>query len=159
MTKTLIEEWLARLDVVEQRLGAQAEKTGGATSADPGTGEAWERGQVWGHIAEFVPFWTEQAGDVIDEYKGEPIAYGRTREDTGRLAGINAGLDVAIATLWQEVKSDLSDLRSFLSALPEGWELAVGNHHSRGEMSASAIIDDHLVAHLEEHAAQLETIS
>ncbi len=61
------------IDVVEHRLAAEAEKSGGATDADPHTGEAWERGQVWGHIAEFVPFWTEQVGDVIDEYQGEPI--------------------------------------------------------------------------------------
>ncbi len=42
---------------------------------------------------------------------------------------------------------------------PTGWEQSVGMHHNRGEMSAAKIIDDHLVAHLEEHAAQLENIS
>lgn len=155
----VIEEWLQRIDVVEHRLASEAEKSGGATDADPQTGEAWERGQVWGHIVEFVPFWTEQVGDVIDEYRGEAISYGRTREDAGRKAGIDAGLEVSIATLWEEVKSDLADLRAFLGVLPDGWERSVGMHPTRGEMSAAKIIDDHLVAHLEEHAAQLENIS
>jgi hypothetical protein len=156
----LVAEWLDRLDVVEQRLRIQAENTGGGmTSADPETGEAWERGQVWGHLAEFITFWTEQVGDVIDEYEGTPIVYGRTTADPGRLAGIDAGIDVPIATLWDEVRSDLGGLRAFLAALPESWERAIGSHPVRGEVTARDIIEQTLVSHLEEHAAQLEAIT
>jgi hypothetical protein len=155
----VIAEWLQRLEVVEQRLAREAEKTGGMTTSDATTGEVWERGQVWGHLAEFVNFWTEQVGDVIDEYQGEPIHYGRTRDDPGRVAGIDSGLDVSIGVLWQEVRSDIADLQSFLGALPEGWEKAVGAHPTRGSMNAREIIDDHLISHLEEHAAQLENIT
>ena len=88
---------------------------GGLTDADPATGEQWEAGQVWGHIAEFIQFWVEQAGDVIDAYQGDPVPFGRTRTDPGRLAGIEQGHRVAIDLLWEEVQADLGDLRSFLT--------------------------------------------
>ncbi|MGH8923467.1 MAG: hypothetical protein ACRDWA_02300 [Acidimicrobiia bacterium] len=155
---TDIDAWLQRIDAVEARLGAQADRSGGTTGADARTGETWERGQVWGHLAEFIAFWTEQAGDVIDEYQGEPVAYGRKRDDPARSAGIESGLEVPIATLWQEVQSDLSKLRRFLAALPETWSSAVGKHHAQGEVKAHDIIERMLVGHLEEHASQLEAI-
>lgn len=150
--------WLERLDAVETRLASQAERAGGQTSADPTTGETWERGQVWGHLAEFIAFWTEQAGDVIDEFHGEPVAYGRQRDDPGRKAGVESGLVVPLETLWQEVKSDVADLRRFLQALPDAWESAVGLHYTQGEVKAADIIERTLVGHLEEHAGQLEAI-
>ena len=153
-----VENWQGRVDAAEERLRAQAELTGGETGPDPSTGEVWERGQVWGHLAEFIAFWIEQAGDVIDEYTGTPVAYGRLKDDPGRLAGVEAGRSVAIGTLWEEVQSDLVDLRRFLQALPEGWEQAVGRHPRLGEVPVEQIIESTLVGHLEEHAGQLEGI-
>ena len=153
-----VEQWLSRVDAAEERLRAQAELTGGETGPDPATGEVWERGQVWGHLAEFIGFWTEQAGDVIDEYTGTPVAYGRLKDDPGRIAGVESGLSVAISTLWDEVRSDLVALRDFLRALPDGWEQAVGRHPRLGEVGIEEIIEGTLVGHLEEHATQLEGI-
>jgi len=158
-TDPRITEWLERIDIVEARLQAQASEAGGATPADPDSGEIWERGQLWGHIAEFVPFWSEQVTDVIDEYRDEPIGFGRSPDRSERKAGIDAGLVVSIDVLWDEVRSDLSDLRHILQALPEGWDLAVGRDGSGNEMTAPTIIERRLVAHLEEHVAQLETVS
>jgi hypothetical protein len=153
-----VDAWLQRIDEVEARLGAQVDRAGGKTSADPRTGEAWERGQVWGHLAEFIAFWTEQAGDVIDEYRGEPVDYGRKGDNSARSAGIEGGLEMPIETLWEEVRSDLAELRNFLNALPENWSSAVGRRDSQEDVHAEDIIERTLISHLEEHAAQLETI-
>lgn len=153
-----VEDWLERIDDVERRLGEQARLSGGSTGADPSSGEVWERGQVWGHLAEFIAFWTEQAGDVIDEYEGTPVVYGRRRDDPARTQGIEMGLAVEIATLWGEVQTDLRALRDFLHALPDGWNSAVGSHPTQGEVPAERIIESTLIGHLEEHAAQLEAI-
>jgi hypothetical protein len=155
---SVVEQWLGQVDAAEERLRAQAELTGGETGPDPSTGEVWERGQVWGHLAEFIAFWVEQAGDVIDEYTGTPVAYGRLKDDPGRIAGVDSGLTVAIGTLWEEVRSDLVALRQFLQALPGGWEQAVGRHPKLGEVRVEQIIESTLISHLEEHAAQLEGI-
>ncbi|HEY7564268.1 MAG TPA: hypothetical protein VIA81_05025 [Acidimicrobiia bacterium] len=153
-----VNSWLERIDQVEQRLSAVAGPAGGLTTADPDTGEQWEAGQVWGHLAEFIQFWIEQAGDVIDEFQGEPVPFGRTRTDTSRLAGIEQGRHTALTLMWQEVQSDLADLREFLQALPEGWDQAVGQHPRLGQVETSRIIEEFLVGHLEEHAEQLESL-
>lgn len=154
-----IETWLARIDVVEARLRALAIPTDGLTGPDPTTGEQWEAAQVWGHITEFIPFWVEQAGDVIDAYRGEPVPFGRTRSDPTRLAGIEQGRHVAIDTMWQEVQADLADLRLFLAALPEDWTDSVGLHSTLGPLPTERIIGTFLIDHLEEHAEQLEGLT
>ena len=64
-----LDSWLSRLDAVEARLRALATPTEGLTGPDPATGEQWEAAQVWGHVTEFIPFWIEQAGDVIDAFQ------------------------------------------------------------------------------------------
>ena len=154
-----LNSWLPRIDAVEARLGEVTKPTGGLTEADPTTGERWEAGQVWGHMAEFIQFWVEQAGDVIDAFQGDPVPFGRTRADPARLAGIEQGHRVEIETLWQEVKADLADLRSFLGALPDGWREAVGLHSTLGPMLMERVVEEFLVRHLEEHAAQLEDLA
>jgi hypothetical protein len=153
-----INSWLSRIDDVEARLARVATPIEGLTTADPDTGEQWEAGQVWGHLAEFIQFWIEQAGDVIDEYAGDPVAYGRLRTDPTRLAAVEQGRHASLDLLWEEVRSDLADLRAFLHALPADWSEAVGLHPKHGEHTAEQIIEEHLVSHLEEHAAQLESL-
>ena len=161
-----LDSWKARIDAVESRLGEVAAPTadsapaeGALTNPDPKTGEQWEEGQVWGHLAEFIQFWIEQAGDVIDAYRGEPIPFGRTRADPTRLAGIEQGRHVTIESLWQEVRADLTDLRGFLGALPEGWESSVGLHTTLGPIPTERVVEEFLISHLEEHAAQLESLA
>src|SRR5688500_18689037 len=86
-------DFLARLEAVESRLARHAalDKPRGLTEPDPGGAERWEAGQVWAHIAEFVPYWHGEAESVIAAYDGEPVPFGRTKEDAGRLAGIEMG--------------------------------------------------------------------
>jgi hypothetical protein len=151
--------WFARIDAVEARLAGLAAPTEGLTGPDPTTGEQWEATQVWGHITEFIPFWVEQAGDVIDAYRGEPVPFGRTRSDPTRLAGIEQGRHVAIDTMWQEVQADIADLRLFLAALPEGWADSVGLHSTLGPLPTQTILENFLIGHLEEHAEQLEGLA
>jgi hypothetical protein len=161
-----LDAWKARIDAVESRLGELASPTpdsaiaaGALTAPDSKTGERWEEGQVWGHLAEFIQFWIEQAGDVIDAYRGEPIPFGRTRADPTRLAGIEQGRHVTVDNLWQEVRADLTDLRRFLEALPPGWENSVGLHTTLGPITTERVVEEFLIAHLEEHAAQLESLA
>ena len=56
---------LARLDAVEARLSAAASREpvpGALTGADPESGERWDRGQVWAHLSEFIPYWIAAGG-------------------------------------------------------------------------------------------------
>ncbi|MFN2450939.1 MAG: hypothetical protein ABR541_01140, partial [Candidatus Dormibacteria bacterium] len=85
------ERLLDRLDRVERRLEQQAERADslqGLTAADARSGERWEAGQVFAHLAEFGGYWLEQAEAVVRGYRGEPVPFGRVATDAQRVAAI-----------------------------------------------------------------------
>lgn len=156
------DEYLARLDAVEARLGAAAAAEphpDALTGADPTSGERWDRGQVWAHVAEFIPYWIRQARPVIaGQPSGEPVPFGRTKSDPERIGAIERDRHEAVSTLWASTKEDIALLRTFLSGLePDQW-LTVGLHPTRGPMPMPAITEEFLVGHLEQHADQLESL-
>ena len=84
----------ARLDAVEARLRRHAATApqSGLTDPDPDTPEErWDAGQVWAHLAEFVPYWHGELSSVIGQYAGTPVPFGRTKTDPGRIAAIEVG--------------------------------------------------------------------
>ncbi|MGO8686739.1 MAG: hypothetical protein ACLQT7_06060 [Candidatus Dormibacteria bacterium] len=128
----------------------------GTTEADPATGGRWEAGEVWAHLAEFLPYWISQAERVLAEDSTEPVAFGRTRANPDRLAAIERDRHRGITALWHDIREDLNDLRAFLGEISErGWR-AKGLHPTQGVMPISQIVEQMLIGHLEEHAAQLE---
>ena len=68
-------DFVARLDDVEKRLGAHvaAAVPTALTEPDPDGTERWEAGQVWSHMAEFVPYWKGQVESVIGGYDGDGV--------------------------------------------------------------------------------------
>lgn len=157
------DDFLHRLDAVEARLAALADnepKPGALTDADPSSGERWDRGQVWAHLAEFIPYWIAQTRPVLrGQASGEPVPFGRTKSDPERIGAIERDRHEAVSTLWASTREDIGLLRTFLSGLaPEQW-LDVGLHPTRGPMPVSAINEEFLVGHLEQHADQLEGLS
>jgi hypothetical protein len=157
------DEFLERLDTVEARLAgaAAAEPQPGAlTDADPSSGERWDRGQVWAHLSEFIPYWIGQTRPLIDgQPSGEAVRFGRTQHDPERIGAIERDRREPVAALWAATREDIALLRTLLERLlPEQW-LAVGVHPTRGAMSVAQITEDFLVGHLEQHADQLEGLS
>ncbi|HUR15908.1 MAG TPA: DinB family protein [Candidatus Limnocylindrales bacterium] len=152
---------MGRLNDVERRLNAHAEreKPAGLTDPDPDGTERWEAGQVWGHMAEFVGYWSGELERVITTYDGEAVAFGRTKEDAGRITGIEMGLGAAIPDLMGRVRDSIAELRRLLAGLTSAEWNTVGRHPTRGELDAEAIVERFIVAHLEEHADQLDTLT
>jgi hypothetical protein len=153
-------DFVARLDDVERRLRALAanEAPTGLTDPDPGGTERWEAGQVWAHIAEFVPYWHAEAESVIAGYDGDPVPFGRTKTDPGRIAGIEMGRRESVADLLARAGEGIAALKRYIATLtPAEWN-AVGQHPTLGEMDVEAIVERFVVAHLEEHAAQLDKL-
>ncbi len=158
------DEFLQRLDAVEQRLRARATTPrdatqGHLTDPDQRTGERWEWGQVWAHLAEFVPYWIGQARAVIAAYRGEPVPFGRVKSDSQRIAAIERDRGVDVEELWSRVDSDIGELRTFLAELPDGAWSVRGQHSTLGTMPLERIVDEFLVGHLEEHADQLDGLA
>ena len=152
-----------RLDAAELRLATLArtpldQVLGHHTAPDPPTGETWEWGQVWAHLAEFIPYWLAQAQTVIDGYHGEPVPFGRVKSDAGRVAAIERDRATAVAALWTRLQAHIAEARAFLSALPDQAWSARGAHQTLGVMSLEHLLDEFIVGHLEQHADQLGSL-
>jgi len=152
---------LARLDAIEERLDrhARGPVRGGLTEPDPGGTERWEAGQVWAHMAEFVDYWHGQLKKVIGEYAGDPVPFGRTKSDAGRIAAIEMGRHAPIPVMRARVHDSIEQLKRYLGALnPAEWN-AVGRHPTLGEMDVERIVEHFVISHLEEHADQLNGLT
>ena len=152
------EVWNERLDRVEERLVVLAAlRTEGLTHADPATGECWDSGQVWAHLAEFVDYWWTELEYVLAAAEDVP-AFGRVKTDPARISAIEAGRREPTEVQLAVVRSAIARLRARLSTLtPDEWT-RVGEHQTLGLLDVSAQLEHFHVGHLEEHAAQLEEL-
>ena len=153
---------LDRLDAAEARLRhLVAASTPGLTDPDLSTGERWEAGQVWAHVAEFVGYWLAELERVVAGAAGgsAPVPYGRTKSDPGRIAAIERDRHEDPRALFRRATDGIAQVRPFLAALPsDGWE-SEGLHPTRGRQTVAMVVEDSLVGHLEEHADQLEGLA
>src|ERR1700692_2825408 len=151
--------YLARLDAVEARLAAAAATEpppGALTGADPDSGERWDRGQVWAHLSEFIPYWIVQAGPVLQGQVSEaPVRFGRTKGGPGGIGAIECDRREPVSVLWAGARADIASLRAFLGSIePDQWEIH-GLHPALGQMTVDELVEMFLVGHLEQHADQL----
>lgn len=157
---TVTTDFLERLATVEKRLADHAAAGGapGLTEPDEKTGEQWEAGQVWAHLAEFLPFWIAQARNVLMAWTGpDPIPFGRVKSDPERVAAIERDRAGAIGELHGRLADGIAMTRDFITSVPDtGWNRVLGVHSTLGEMTLTKIVDEFMVGHLEEHADQLD---
>jgi hypothetical protein len=153
----------ARLADAERRL---AEHAAGPvpdrlTEPDPGADERWEAGQVWAHLAEFPAYWMNQVRSILakrDTGVPEPIPFGRTKTDPGRLAAIERDRHEDPAALLRRVRESLEWVATELGVLDDHAWQATGLHPVRGAMSVSDVVERFILDHLEEHADQLDAL-
>ncbi|MDQ3870673.1 MAG: DinB family protein, partial [Chloroflexota bacterium] len=152
---------VARLDSAEQRLEQLAvAEPRGLTEPDPPTGERWEAGQVWAHVAEFPSYWLDQIRQILAaDPARQPIPFGRTKTDRGRLAAIERDRHEPPAALLVRASTAIAEARDFVERLELDRWSARGLHPTLGEMDVSRILDEFIVRHLEEHADQLERLA
>jgi hypothetical protein len=151
------DRFLLRVQYVAVRLEehARSAPVAGLTEPDEPSKEQWEWGQVWAHLAEFIPYWMAQARVVLAGDGGVVVPFGRVKTDTGRVEAIERDRAVAPSELWSRMRSQMADLWNFLDGLsPEDW-VKRGVHPTLGEMDVASLLDRFVVGHLEEHDAQL----
>ena len=149
-------DWLARLDAVEARLDALAScDLHGLTAPDEATGEQWDAGQVWAHLAEFGGYWLGELERVLD---GAP-EFGRVKTDPDRIAAIEAGRKLPFAAHVEIVKRSIATLRSRLESMTDDDWKKVSRHSTLGDMTIDDQMQHFHVGHYEEHADQLESLS
>ena len=151
-----------RLRDVSRRISALAgvEQPAGLTEPDPDTPEErWDAAQVWAHMAEFVAYWHGQLAHVVGAYRGEPVAFGRTKTDAGRIDAIATGRHRPIAELAAETEASIGALEAYLATLDDAAWSARGLHPTRGVMDVPAMVKRFVTDHLDEHAAQLQSLA
>ena len=121
--------------------------------ANPGESE-WSAMQTLGHTVEMIPYWLSHCRTLIAA--AEPPRFGRTLDAPERLAGVEHGAagtpDEFLRRLNDEVQAAATTIRH-MSAAERG---KTGLHLRRGEMTVADVIEVFIVAHAEEHLAQVQ---
>jgi DinB superfamily len=127
---------------------------------DPASGERWHRGNVLGHVAEMLPFWTAQCRAVVSS---GARAVGRDEVGTAaRRSGIERGAEVPEAQLRAVVVSGIAELDEFLGTVSGddlGRRIVYRASSGEREMSLGDLVEANLVGHLEGHLDQLEELT
>ncbi|MBI3763248.1 MAG: DinB family protein [Chloroflexi bacterium] len=120
----------------------------------PGEDE-WNAMEILGHLVEMIPFWLAQSRDLIDA-TGEPPRFGRTLEDAGRLAGVERGASADPTELLRQLQEETRAAAESIRRLSSAESAKAGIHSRRGEMTVNDIVETFIVAHAEDHLAQLK---
>ncbi len=115
----------------------------------------WAAMQVLGHTVEMIPYWLSHCRELIAA-PAEPPHFGRTFDALERLAGVERGAtgypDELLRLLNDEVQATAHAIRH-MSLAERGKK---GIHLNRGEMTVADVIEVFIVAHAEDHLAQVQ---
>jgi uncharacterized damage-inducible protein DinB len=118
----------------------------------PQPGE-WPVMSTLAHLSELLPYWAHQAASIAQQ-PGRP--FGRGHDDPDRLGAIDQHGQDSLAAIVPRIRASLDECIGTLRGIPPAaWE-QTGQHPRRGAMSISQVVDDFLVNHAEEHAAQVQ---
>ena len=116
--------------------------------------DVWSVMEILGHVAEFIPYWTGQALQVI-QHPGEP--WGRAPDDTARLGAVERAsgrsLDDMIAAIRSAAKASASAIRGLRD--PDLDAEAMSRNPRWGRKPATFLIDELLIHHVEKHLGQV----
>jgi hypothetical protein len=153
---------LRRVEAAAARLEGLAGEPApdGMTDPDEPSGERWEWGQVWAHLAEFPGYWMDCVRDVLEaDPAGDPRPFGRTKADPDRVAAIERDRSTPVPELMASLREELVGLGALLGSMTkEDWARRV-EHSTLGTMDMTRAFEEFLVGHLEDHAAQLESLA
>ncbi len=148
-----------RLEVVRREYAALTRQGWGQPGPlDERTGERWDRGNVLGHVAELLPFWTGQVRAVL----GGAGAMGRDELGSAqRRMGIDSAREVGEDQLLERIDAGIEDLLALLGEMREAdldrsviFRTGSGDRETDLHQQLGAV----LVAHLEEHLRQLREL-
>ena len=150
-------EAIAELERARARLQALAIGSGrGLTAPDAPSGERWDAGQVWAHLAEFGGYWRDELRRIVDAGSTDPVPFGRTKTNPHRVAMIEAHRHEPVEQHVATVMRDIDLMAAELAALtPVDWT-RMGRHETLGDMDLWQFLDRFVTGHYHEHADQLD---
>ena len=115
---------------------------------------SWGPPEVLAHVEEMLPFWLGEMERILAS-SPEPVPFGRIATDPVRIAIIGRDRTLPARELFDRIAADVARYRRRLPELAGADLTRRGLHPRRGEMTVAGILDEFVVRHLEEHAAQL----
>jgi hypothetical protein len=100
-----------------------------------------------------LPYWAQQAELIAS---GREVEFGRVKGDPDRIGAIERDRREDPHRLLARVDEGVAVVLALLDRLDDRALAAAGRHQTLGEMTVAEIIDRFAVAHLEEHADQLD---
>jgi uncharacterized damage-inducible protein DinB len=119
--------------------------------------QTWSAMKILAHVAEFVPYWAEQARTVATGPEG--LAFGRSPEDPDRIAAVVEHADDTLEAATERLQGALTKATVVLGAIPAGAWTRRGRHSRRGDMTVAEIVEVFMLGHLEDHARQLDGVT
>jgi DinB family protein len=123
---------------------------------DPQTGERWNAGNVLGHVAEMLPYWTEQARGVL----GGATEVGRDEAGSRRRREwIDEGKELPESVLRERVEEGLGGVLALLGDMKDADLERKAVYHAHAgdtEITLREYFERLLIGHFEGHLDQLE---
>jgi hypothetical protein len=96
---------------------------------------------------------------LLDAPRADPVPFGRTRRDSGRIAAIETGRHTEPVEHLRHIERSADRLAALLAGMTDAdWERR-GRHETLGVMDIDAQLRHFHVGHYEEHADQLDLTS
>jgi len=143
-----------RLESVSEQLAALLNQPEVARRlrAAPGENE-WSAMQVLGHVVEMLPYWLNHCRGLIAA--AEPPQFGRTLDAPERLAGVDHGATGTPDELLRLLNDEVQTTARAIRQMSVAERSKKGLHLRRGEMTVADVIEVFIVAHAEDHLAQV----
>lgn len=143
-----------RLEQIDDQLALLLQANVTRKSHQLSTADEWSAIQTMGHIAEMIPYWLSQCEHLIAA-TGEPLPFGRQLDDPERLGGVKQGESWSLAEAGQQVSAALRTGAQAIREMPLAARGKRGLHSRFGVVSVAQIVERTVVAHAEEHLAQV----
>jgi hypothetical protein len=146
-----------RLEWVAARLDALLSQPQAARRVQiPPGDQEWSVMQVLGHLAEMIPYWLDHCRRLIAA-SGEPPAFGRSLDAPERLAGVERGATGNLAELLPQAVGAIQVAAQAIRLMSPTDCLKQGVHARYGLLTVAQVIEQFIVAHTEEHLAQIQS--
>lgn len=121
---------------------------------------SWGPPELLAHLDEMLPFWLGEAERILDgpADAGEPVLFGRFPDDTIRIGAIGRDRTVPLRELFARLEADGARVARRMRELTDEEAARVGANPARGEFTVAGLFERFVIAHIEDHVAQLDAI-
>lgn len=117
--------------------------------------DVWSVMEILCHVAEFVPFWTGQTRQIVEQ-PDEP--WGRTHTDAARLAAVQQAASRTLSEVAEAIRDGVQNSAAVLRGLSEA-DLAIeatSRNPRWARQPASFVVEHLLIEHVEKHRSQIQ---